>query len=433
MGEEKSRVYWELDANKNMCFRTHLDVFAECFGMFLGGHQKATWRLPQNEEWIVWFPHEIKEGTSNEKIDWFNTISEDSTNIYERAKKSGNEYLHKFPYMQDCIRLVFMEFPSVGAYVFKGAFVGNPAKMKAGDHTFTRIATRVRLVGDPVYDIELLDEDRSLLKEPYKFVRPVGVTTGQFDSWIVQNDTIAAKETDKSVFEHHGSGIPKDIRWYFEAQELSMEDRLDISLVYEDVEYAAYIKREASLGRTRMFWYSDLSERFNAYYKSIDTFPILLFERDGQARYKINFIEGSKKKIMEPLDDTHSIEEKEEHAQLMDSDSLRAAAEKHEKKQPTEKMVTVKQVYRDPYIAEYTKQRANGRCQLCGEIAPFKDKNGKPYLESHHVIWLADGGEDSIKNTVALCPNCHRKMHIVADEKDIETLLETAMTHKATN
>lgn len=79
---------------------------------------------------------------------------------------------------------------------------------------------------------------------------------------------------------------------------------------------------------------------------------------------------------------------------------------------------------RDPYIAEYAKKRANGVCQLCGQKSPFNDKEGYPYLESHHIIWLSKGGDDSIENTVALCPNCHRKMHIVASKDDIKYLQE---------
>jgi len=50
--------------------------------------------------------------------------------------------------------------------------------------------------------------------------------------------------------------------------------------------------------------------------------------------------------------------------------------------------------------------------------APFNKKNGDPYLETYHVIWLAEGGDDSIENTVSLCPNCHRKMHVVNSKAD---------------
>lgn len=81
----------------------------------------------------------------------------------------------------------------------------------------------------------------------------------------------------------------------------------------------------------------------------------------------------------------------------------------------------VKTIYRErnQFIAEYTKNRAKGICDLCGKEAPFNDKNGRPYLESHHVITLAEGGPDVVYNTVAICPNCHRKIHILKDKNDI--------------
>lgn len=82
---------------------------------------------------------------------------------------------------------------------------------------------------------------------------------------------------------------------------------------------------------------------------------------------------------------------------------------------------------RGPYVAEYAKKVAEGICQLCGNPAPFNSADGHPYLESHHVQWLSEGGEDSIENIIALCPNCHRKMHIVGDKSDILKLKERAL------
>lgn len=79
--------------------------------------------------------------------------------------------------------------------------------------------------------------------------------------------------------------------------------------------------------------------------------------------------------------------------------------------------------YRSPEVADYAKKAAHGICQLCGKPAPFIDKNGEPYLESHHVIWLSRGGTDTTDNVVALCPNCHSKMHAIDDPLDIGTLL----------
>ena len=42
------------------------------------------------------------------------------------------------------------------------------------------------------------------------------------------------------------------------------------------------------------------------------------------------------------------------------------------------------------------------------------------------IQWLSEGGLDSIDNCVALCPNCHRKMHVVNDPKDKQVLLTVA-------
>lgn len=77
---------------------------------------------------------------------------------------------------------------------------------------------------------------------------------------------------------------------------------------------------------------------------------------------------------------------------------------------------------RNQFIAEHTKERANGICDLCGNEAPFNDKNGRPYLESHHVITLANNGPDAIYNTVAICPNCHRKVHVLNSKEDMKKL-----------
>ena len=91
----------------------------------------------------------------------------------------------------------------------------------------------------------------------------------------------------------------------------------------------------------------------------------------------------------------------------------------------------VKTVYRErnQFIAEHTKDRANGICDLCGEEAPFKDKNGRPYLETHHVITLAENGPDAIYNTVAICPNCHRMIHVLQRKEDMEKLSNVIMKY----
>jgi len=82
---------------------------------------------------------------------------------------------------------------------------------------------------------------------------------------------------------------------------------------------------------------------------------------------------------------------------------------------------------RNANVSEYAKRRADGVCQLCSSPAPFSDKNKKPYLETHHIIWRSRGGPDTAENTVALCPNCHRKMHALDHDSD-KTILKSIAT-----
>jgi 5-methylcytosine-specific restriction protein A len=95
------------------------------------------------------------------------------------------------------------------------------------------------------------------------------------------------------------------------------------------------------------------------------------------------------------------------------------------------KKVVESEIYdKNPYVAEYVKRRAKGICQLCGKPAPFNTKEGQPYLETHHIQWLSQGGEDTINNTIALCPDCHSKMHVLNLEEDIKILKDRTVDKK---
>ncbi len=67
---------------------------------------------------------------------------------------------------------------------------------------------------------------------------------------------------------------------------------------------------------------------------------------------------------------------------------------------------------RSPHVIVSVLRRANGVCEKCGRTAPFmRRSDGSPFLEVHHRTPLSQGGEDTIANAVALCPNCHREAH----------------------
>ena len=112
-------------------------------------------------------------------------------------------------------------------------------------------------------------------------------------------------------------------------------------------------------------------------------------------------------------------EEDSRKAEQFSEDSLQRVVSGETKR--TER--TVHTYTRNAEVVKTTKFRAKGICQLCGNPAPFLDSKGLPYLEVHHILWLSRGGKDDTTNAVALCPNCHTKMHIVDDPVDVNFLL----------
>src|SRR5262249_16022686 len=69
-------------------------------------------------------------------------------------------------------------------------------------------------------------------------------------------------------------------------------------------------------------------------------------------------------------------------------------------------------------IHSYVLRRAAGHCEGCNTLAPFRKRDGTPYLEPHHTRSLAaDDGPDYPATVIALCPTCHRRAHHSEDAK----------------
>jgi 5-methylcytosine-specific restriction endonuclease McrA len=82
---------------------------------------------------------------------------------------------------------------------------------------------------------------------------------------------------------------------------------------------------------------------------------------------------------------------------------------------PARHVATTEGFARRPDVKAWVLRVAAGTCELCRQPAPFVTGEGEPYLEHHHVQQLAHGGPDTVENSVAVCPNCHRQLHHAAD------------------
>ncbi len=85
------------------------------------------------------------------------------------------------------------------------------------------------------------------------------------------------------------------------------------------------------------------------------------------------------------------------------------------RKEPPRLITTVALFVRDPAVKASVLEVAAGHCEMCEQPAPFVREDGTPFLEVHHIKWLAQGGSDTVSNAVALCPNCHRHLHYGTD------------------
>lgn len=80
---------------------------------------------------------------------------------------------------------------------------------------------------------------------------------------------------------------------------------------------------------------------------------------------------------------------------------------------------------RNNALRALVKVKSNYSCQIpsCNYIG-FKKSNGEKYIEIHHLAPLSQEGKDSIENTVALCPTCHRKLHYAHNKEELKENLK---------
>ena len=116
-------------------------------------------------------------------------------------------------------------------------------------------------------------------------------------------------------------------------------------------------------------------------------------------------LEGYLSELDKSIDDSKGLSREERLARL-------SKAEK-----PPQSIVVKSTNYRrNPDVIVEVLSRADGICENCDSPAPFIRRSDKtPYLEVHHILQLSKGGNDTVNNAVAICPNCHRELHFGID------------------
>ena len=89
---------------------------------------------------------------------------------------------------------------------------------------------------------------------------------GSFDSWEIIDENTAIKHCDKSFFDYRGSGVPKGICWFFDAEDMEPGGTRVLKLIYNSVQYQGSVKNETTdRRRVRIFWSVELGNLFNTF------------------------------------------------------------------------------------------------------------------------------------------------------------------------
>jgi len=110
--------------------------------------------------------------------------------------------------------------------------------------------------------------------------------TGIFDSWEILSEDSAKKRFDKSFFKYNGSGLPKEIRWFFDAEDMEPGETLPIKIEFNGKLYSGRIMKE-NIGtqRTRIFWSTDLGKVYAVFQDHNNGYA--LFTKGNKDYYKM--------------------------------------------------------------------------------------------------------------------------------------------------
>jgi len=246
------------------------------------------------------------------------------------------------------------------------------------------------------------------------------------DSWEVLSPNIFIKKIDESGFKA-GTGIPIEIRKYFNVEDMSFGEQREVKLIYKDKTFDAQIIMDRQRNpRTQLRWKSDfyklLQKEFSEFYqtvsndmKSLIELPEIRFKKnlDYQYTYSIEFIDPS---VIER--DIRSEDEQ-------DCQSSKEGARKYS---------ISKRYERSGKNRKKAIEIHGLTCVMCGfNFEKFYGIKGKGFIEIHHITPLGSNNKEIIVNPetdlVPVCANCHRMIHRRKDDvlgvKELKAIIKS--------
>lgn len=219
----------------------------------------------------------------------------------------------------------------------------------------------------------------------------------RYYSWLINGDR-AYKLVDKSVIKHKMSGIPMEIRAYFDIDITNLVNE-EIKIKYKGNLYGANIRKiENSLDntiRTALVWYTHLHQELK---KELDDDDIdkssLVFEKMDRNLYSL-YIDSQKKEVefVELNLDKLYFDDS-----FLEGDTIEAIR----------KIKKRNRTARDKKIESFKQLNGTVYCEVCGE-------NDIVTLDVHHediqISQMNTAHITKLEDLRIVCANCHRKIH----------------------
>ena len=156
-----------LDAAQHIEFNSIYEAINACVGKNYTGWMKACYPSANGDfKFRMWFPKlaKVKDGENvSAAFDCINTISDDWNKIIFEDLKRSPDFKEDPENIYRGYDLIFAKDTN-GGYLFRGVFIYDEANSKGNKFVSKRVATKVRMLGNPAEDIELLDriEDKGI-------------------------------------------------------------------------------------------------------------------------------------------------------------------------------------------------------------------------------------------------------------------------------
>ena len=230
-------------------------------------------------------------------------------------------------------------------------------------------------------------------------------------SWVMYSPSIAVKEMDKSSFLHHGTGVPKDIAFYFDFK--PDDEAKAVWLIHSDKRYEGHLGPDIQNQRVRLFWQAPFSKLIE------ELMP-------GRHQHFSNDVGHSgppaEMRFVKQADNVYLVD-------FLEPETIFADAENPDeeptgitaRKEGAARTVSSTQYERAPQNRLDAIRMHGHQCVACGfDFGEVYGERGEGYIEVHHLIPLHEVNDDHKVNPetdlAPVCANCHRMIHRRRDD-----------------